>query len=231
VKEMNAIQMEQQSLQISRGKLLAFVGAMLGERRGRADDEHPLPPGPWDPVVRVALERINVFAPHPEPWKVFSLKPEPWNAILASLVATHPESFGAVGGGHSLGEEAALNPQPLPPRFAFLVSVAQTVISRAELIQEIASATQREGEQQGVTIVDGYIARFVDDICGNEFRFKWPFWWPRPNWFAKEVSGIDLIVMATQFELAAKETFSPDLHQYLAGASAKFAEGGLSRMQ
>jgi hypothetical protein len=220
VKEMNTKQTEQQSLHISQEKLLAFVRTMIGGSKGREDDEHPLPPGPWDPVIRLALERINVFGPHPEPWKV----------IFASLLARHPEIWDAIGGGHSFSEEVALNPQPLPPRFAFLGSVAQVVISRAELFQEIADATRREGEQQGIIIVSGYIARFVDNFCGTDFRFKWPYPWPRPNWFISELDGIDLVVMATQFEQAAKETFSPDLRQNLADASAKLAEVGLSKM-
>jgi hypothetical protein len=71
---------EQQSLHISQEKLLAFVRAMIGGGRGREDDEHPLPPGPWDPVIRVALERINVFGPRPEPWKVSGLG-VPWRAL------------------------------------------------------------------------------------------------------------------------------------------------------
>ena len=228
---MNSGQTEHQSLHISQEKLLAFVSAMIGGSSGREDDEHPLPPGPWDPVIRVALERINVFGPHPEPWKVFGAHPVPQKVIFASILARHPEIWDAVGGGHSLGAEVALNPQPLPPRFAFLLSVAQTVISRVELIQEIADATRREGEQQGIIIVSGYFARFVDDWCGNDFSLKYPFPWPRPNWFAKELDGIDLVVMATQFEQAAKGTFSQDLRQNLADASAKFVQAGLSRMQ
>ena len=228
---MNSGQTEHQSLHISQEKLLAFVSAMIGGSSGREDDEHPLPPGPWDPVIRVALERINVFGPHPEPWKVFGAHPVPQKVIFASILARHPEIWDAVGGGHSFGAEVALNPQPLPPRFAFLLSVAQTVISRVELIQEIADATRREGEQQGIIIVSGYFARFVDDWCGNDFSLKYPFPWPRPNWFAKELDGIDLVVMATQFEQAAKGTFSQDLRQNLADASAKFVQAGLSRMQ
>jgi len=241
---MNTEQTEQQSLHISQEKLLAFVRSMIGGSRGREDDEHPLPPGPWDPVIRVALERINIFGPHPEPWRVFDQgvpwrtiesvfgsRPESWKVIFASILARHPEIWDAIGGGHGFGEEVALNPQPLPPRFAFLVSVAQAVISRAELLQEIADATQREGEQHGIIIVSGYIARFVDDFCGTGFRLKYPFPGPRPRWFANELDGIDLVVMATQFEQATKETFSPDLRQNLADASAKFVEAGLSKMQ
>lgn len=212
---------EQQSLHISQGKLLAFVRAMLGGSKGHEDDEHPLPPGPWDPVIRAALERITVFGPSPEPWKV----------IFSSILARHPEIWDAIGGGHSFGEEVALNPQPLPPRFAFFVSVGQAVISRAELIQEIADATRREGEQRGIIIVGGYITRFVDDFCGTGFKLKYPFPGPRPHWFASELDGIDLVVMAAQFEQAAKEAYSSDLRQSLADASSKFVKAGLAKMQ
>jgi len=232
---------EQRSLHISQEKLLAFVRAMIGGSRGREDDEHPLPPGPWDPVIRAALKRINVFGPHPEPWRVgnpvpwrtieaaFGI-PGSWKVIFASILARHPEIWDAIGGGHNFGDEVALNPQPLPPRFAFLVSVAQTVTSRAELLQELADATTREGEQQGIIIVSGYTSRFSEDWCGNGFRLKWPFPGPRPGWFTSELDGIDLVVMAAQFEQAAKESFSPDLRQNLADASAKFVEAGLSKM-
>ncbi|MGZ8224081.1 MAG: hypothetical protein ACXW0H_03245, partial [Methylobacter sp.] len=225
-------QTKQQSLHISQEKLLAFVRAMISGNRGREDDEHPSPPGPWDRVIRVALEQINVFGPQPEPWRrVFGPLPDPWRLIFASLLARHPEIWDVIGGGHSFSDEVALNPQPLPPRFAFLIAVAQAVISRAELLQEIGDATRREGEQQGIIIVSGYTRRFVDDFCGTGFRLKYPFPGPRPPWFANELEGIDLMVMATQFEQAAKETFSPDLRQNLADASAKLAEAGVLKMQ
>jgi hypothetical protein len=238
---MKTEQTKQQSLQISQEQFLSFVRTMIGGSRGREDDEHPLPPGPWDPVIRAALERMK---PHPEPWKtfdrgvlsqtiasVFGPQPDPWKAAFASILARHPEIFDVVGGGYSFGEEVLLNPQPLPPRFAFLAAAAQTVISRAGLLQEIADAISREGDQHGIIIVGGYIRRFCDDWCGNGFRLKWPFPGPRPHWFAKELDGSDLVVMATQFEQAAKDAFSPDLRQSLRDASTKFVEAGMSKMQ
>ncbi|MFL7871128.1 MAG: hypothetical protein AB8I58_20030 [Anaerolineales bacterium] len=234
----------QQSLQISQEEMLALVRAMIGGSRGREDDDHPLPPGPWDSIIRIALERTNVFGPHPESWDVykpvvfwrriemvFGPLPDPWKIIFSRITDKYPAVWDIIGGGHSFGDEVALNPQPLPPRYAFLAALVQTVAGRAQLFQEITDAARHESEQQGIIIVSGYIARFVDDFCGNDVRFKWPFPGPRPNWFAEEVSGIDLVVMATQFDQAANGTFNPDLRQNLMDAGAKLAEAGLSKMQ
>lgn len=220
---------------IGQTKLLAFVRTMIGASHGRPDDDHPLPPGPWDPVVRLALEKIQSFghrAQHLRSYQgVYGPSPEPWKAQLAHILAHHPEAVDALGGGHAFGDEVSLNPQPLPPRYAFLVAVAQTLVSRAEVLQEVADATARKGEQQGIIIVSGYINRFSDDFCGTGFRLKWPFPGPRPHWFAHELDAIDLVVMASQFEDAGKQTFSPDLRRSLAAASSRFAEAGLSRLQ
>lgn len=221
-------------LHISREKLLAFVSSFVGASKGREDDEHPLHPGPWDPVIRAAVERLAVFGPRPEPWRrevFFGPHPEPWKVALASILAKHPEIYDAIGGGHHRGDEVSLNPQPLPPRYALLIAIARVVVGRAELLQDVADATSREGEQRGIIIVGGYLSRFTDEFCGNGFRLKWPFPGPHPHWFTHELDGIDLLVLATQFHQAAKETFSPDLRKHLADAGAKFAEVGVSRLQ
>jgi hypothetical protein len=66
------------TLSISREQLASFITQVfVGASVGREDDEHPLPPGPWDPIIRkVARE---VFGPSPEPWRLrFGPQPEPW---------------------------------------------------------------------------------------------------------------------------------------------------------
>ena len=222
---------------------------MIGGGAGREDDEHPLPPGPLDPVIRVALEQISFFGPSPErritgsershsrtAEPVVNPMSDPRNVVFQSIFRKHPEIFDAIGGGHSFGDEVALNPQPLPPRAAFLIAVAQAVIRRAELLQEIAGATSQDGSQQGIIIVGGYTSRgytsrFSDEWCGTGFKLRWPFPGPRPHWFPHKLNAIDLIVVATQFEQAAKETFSQKLRQHLVKTSGKFTEVGMSRLQ
>jgi hypothetical protein len=213
------MQLEERALPVSRENLFTFVRAMMGESGTYEADERA--PGPWDSMVRAALLQVGIFGPQPEPWKV----------VFSSILSRHPEIYDVLGGGHSFSSEVALNPQPLPPRFAFLRAVAQTVIGRARLFQEVADVAASVGERQGPIIVGGYTRRFSDEWCGNGFTFLFPFRGPRPHWFTGELDGIDLMVMSTQFELAAKETFSQDLRRSLADAGAKFAEAGLARIQ
>jgi hypothetical protein len=214
------MQLEEQALPVSRENLFTFVRALMGVSATPAGDQAALP-GPWDSIVRAALLQVGIFGPQPEPWKV----------IFSSILSRHPELYDVIGGGHSFADDVGLNPQQLPPRFAFLKAVAQTVVGRARLFQEVADATSGAGERQGIIVIGGYLSRFSDDWCGNGFTLVFPFPGPRPRWFTGELDGIDLMIMATQFEQAAKETFSPNLRRSLVEAGAKFAEAGLSKIQ
>ena len=245
---MNTEQVDQRSIHISPEKLLAFVSEVFGVSVGREDDEHPFKKGPWGPVVREALKetyalglhtgRGTVFGPSPEPWLTrqseVGLHPESpaWKVVLTSLVEKYPSLYDLIPRGvQKRGEEVSLNPQPLPPRLAFLAAVAHTVINRVELLHDIAHAIANEGESRGIIIVGGYLSRFCDDFCGNGFTLVWPPPEPRPWWFPKELTAVDLVAMASQFHQAAKETYSPELAQHLADAAARLAEAGLSKLR
>ena len=197
--------------------VMAFVRTMLGGLQGREDPENPLPPGPWDPVIRTALERLDVLG----------LQREFLRGALANLLAQTPEIHDVIGGRRAFGSHVALNPQPLPPRFAFLLEVAQVVVDRAELLQELAD-TVRESKEQNPA--GSYVTRFADDICGNGFRLKFPRPGPRPWWFADALSGTDLVVLAAHFGAAAETAFDPVLGQSFEAAGTRLAETGLSRM-
>lgn len=193
-----------ETLNISREKLASFVSQVFGGTSGgREDDEHPLPPGPWDPIIRKVSRRV--FGPQPEPWHlIFGPRPEPWHSefdvsriILGIIAARHPEIFDVIGGDRFT--RAALNPQPLPPRAAFLAAFTEEVIDRALLMQEVADAMNQTGEQQGIIIVGGRLSLLVDELCGNNFKIRIPL--PKPKHDTDDrLSGLELIVAGAVFE-------------------------------
>jgi hypothetical protein len=213
---MQAGQAEEKTLRITPGALATMISVLTGRDRGREDDDHPSPPGPWDPVIRQAVERA--LGPSPDPWRLAS----------ASVLARHPEIIDAIGGGFI--DEVALSPQPLPPRWAFLSSISRIVAERAELLQEFADAISPGLEERGIIIIGGRLNRFADEWCGNGFRLKWPFPVPRPDWFSLELSGPDLAVIAAQLHQSALESFSPVLQRQLADSGTRFLEAALSKM-
>ena len=98
-------------------------------------------------------------------------------------------------------------------------------------MQEIADFTSSQDERASIIIVSGYLARFADNLCPDIFRFKWPFGPRHPHWFDAKLKGLDLLMLAAQFDKAASEAFSPALRRNLKEASSKFLDAGLSRMQ
>lgn len=227
-----------ETLNISREKLLSFVSRTFGGANvGREDDEHPLPPGPWDPIIRKVAKKI--FGPSPEPWHlVFGPQPEPWRSeaninriVLSVIAARHPEIFDVIGG--SRFNLAALNPQPLPPRAAFLAAVTEEVIDRALLMREIADAMNQTGgqqqQQQGIIIVGGKLSEYVDGIDELCPRIERKF--PKPKGkIEPRFSGLELLAAGAVFEQNALAVASEDLRRELRNAGAKLIEAGIARM-
>src|ERR1700741_829902 len=116
-------------------------------------------PGPLDPYLRKALERSVVGSgAGTNLWRVIAEK--------------HPEIWDVIGGDPS--SRVALNPQPLPPRSAFLAAVIQEFTERMTDVGELADLIPRPGGERGIIIVGGHVARFVDDICSIGMRIRWP---------------------------------------------------------
>lgn len=222
-----------ETIQISREKLVSLMGHLYGDERGNPNPDEPRRPGPWDPVIRKVSRQV--FGPHPEPWDPAAGPfPEPWRSnarldrlILSILGRQHPEIYEVVGGGRL--DWVALNPQPLPPKAAFVVAFTEEVLDRLLFMQEVADGINRTGEQQGIIIVSGKLASLVDELCGNNFKIKIPI--PHPKHEGdKELSGVDLLLAASVLERSAANVYNETLQQELRNAAARLIETGISRI-
>ena len=174
------------------------------------------PPQRVERFVRLALERVSGASM--DPW----LTADPWlKAQRCSDTSSLPWT--------SPGDDVAINPQPLPPRYLFLTALAQEVINNAELMLEITLAS--EGTERAIIVIGGYIDGFVDDTCGNGFRLIWRGPGPRPNWFPERLTGLDLLVMGQQFAQSAHNQFDAGMGQVMSGAAAKLTQAGSSRLR
>ncbi len=166
----------------------------------------------------------------------FAIRPEEMAELIGSILEHRtpsipippPQRFDALVRQtvHSVSPD--LNPQPLPPG-RFLRELVDQVVSKAETFQEFANLMSA-GEQRGIIIVGGYVAEFADEFCGNGFRLTWPHPGPPPQWFPRELDGGSLLIMASQFSLAAKQAYGAPMRETLAKAANKFAETGLLRI-
>lgn len=173
------------------------------------------PPGPIDPYIRRALERSVVGGgTGTNLWRVIAEK--------------HPEIWDVIGGDPA--SRLALNPQPLPPRSAFLAAVVQEFSERMTDVAQIADLIPRPGGERGIIIVGGHVAKFVDDICANGLKIRWPYPWPAPAWFSEMLNGPDLIVMGTQFQQAAVTSMDRELGRTFADAAHALLEAGAARL-
>ena len=220
-----------ETLNISRDKLFSLVGQLFGAS-GNPNPDEPHTPGPWDPVIRKVAKRF--FGPGPQPWhSVFGPQPEPWRSetnlsreILGIIAARHPEIFDVI---HNRFNLAALNPQPLPPLAAFVVAVTEEVIDRVLLMQEIADTINQTVEEQGIIIVGGKISKYVDELCGNDFRIKIPIPHPKHDQ-GRLLSGLELLAAGATFAQSAATVAHEGLRRELSNAGLRLIETGITRM-
>ena len=172
-------------------------------------------PGPLDPYIRKALERsVMGSGAATNLWRVIAEK--------------HPEIWDVIGGDPA--SAGTVNPQPLPPRSTFLASIILGVTQRMTDLSELADLIPRPGGERGSILVSGHVAKFVDEICANGLRIKWPFPWPAPHWFSESLSGADLIVMGTQFQQCAVIAMDRELGRTFADAAHALLEAGAARL-
>lgn len=222
---MEAVKTQNES-QISRGQLLQLVGLMFGASIDNPNPDQPHKPGPWDPFIREALEYVKVFGPFPEPWR------ERFDAgrIFRIIARRFPQIWDAAVNGHSF-DEVALNPQPLPPRYAFAESFARVLIRRAELMRDVIANLPGENfNERGIIVVGGQdFLMTIDEMCGNGFRLNRPQ--PRPTWWTDEFDALGYLAMAARFERAKRETVYEDLRRDFHEAAARLIDAGLTRLK
>ncbi|MEO6636999.1 MAG: hypothetical protein ABIN25_01910 [Ginsengibacter sp.] len=230
---MQTAQSNGETLNISHEKLISLVNHLYGGDSGNPNPDEPLKPGPWDPIIRKVSRQV--FGPSPEPWRTADGPySQPSHSdfrmdrlILKIIAERHPEIYEVIGGGRF--DWVALNPQPLPPKAAFVVAFTEEVLDRVMLMQAIADAINQTGEQQGIIIVGGKIASLVDELCGNYFKIKIPI--PHPKHDSdKGLSGVELILAASVFEKSSATVDNGYLQQELQGAAKKLIEVGISRV-
>jgi hypothetical protein len=244
------MQTEQASFQIDHDKLFALVSPSFGGLSGddQPNPDEPLKPGPWDPIIRVALKDVRRFSPGLELWRQ-GPDPVPWTASqlrsswisssmsreLLGLIARRVPEIWDLLGGLRIGDDVFLNPQPLPPRERFIIALGEALVARAEQLAEVAGAFDsgepNRSEERGIIIVSGYVNRLVDDWCGTGYRPRWPFPGPPPWWFARAVSARDTLALGAILNDAGRQAFEPVVGRALRDAATKLAHAGLERME
>jgi hypothetical protein len=242
---------DRSSFTIDREQLFALLGAGFSRAGGgtQPNPDGAPKPGPWDPVIRVALKDLWRYGPFPEPWRLGPFPqpwheagnsswrkgphPEPWRSAISDaldLIAKRfPQIYDVIGGGQNLADKVALNPQPLPPRERFITTLGEALIDRAEQLAEAAGAIGSRGEEQGIIVVGGYVNRLVDDWCGTGYRPKWPFPGPPPWWFVQEVAARDTLILAATLHHGAQQAYDPVTQRALEEGAEKLVQSGLNR--
>lgn len=166
--------------------------------------------------------------PHPDPW--LALDPygslaSSWRSVVIEVIRRrHPQIEDAIGGWSGGWQRVALNPQPLPPRWAFALAAASQMVSRAEMIADMGRALG-SGEAAGAWVVT-----LTDDICPTPRPWPWPWPWPRPNWMEDMIDAPDLTVVASVLSAASGRVADRDLAQALGDQAGRLAEESLSRL-
>jgi len=119
-------------------------------------------------------------------------------------------------------------PSPDPWRAAFANALADEVIDRVNLVQQVAGALPQTGSSQAIIIIGGILKDFVDG-CGTG-RIKQHFPPPRHHDDAR-LSPFQLVLIAAQFQESANLTTNEGLRQEFKKASEGLLETGIGRLQ
>jgi len=205
------------TLAISRRSFTSLVSQLTGGYPNDFDDTQP--PGPWDPIIRQALERMREFGPFPDPWRTSGPFPEPWRTPASALDRL---------------SRVALNPQPLPPRVAWATALAHQIIDRTNLLHDLIGIVAEEDRANAEQMASLYLSQFVED-CGNGRIPPWPVPWPlsgpEHNGEQEAMGMLEMVVMGVQFANAAGTVANERLRHDFARAGDRLIDAGLEHMR
>ncbi|MCM3873681.1 MAG: hypothetical protein ND895_23590 [Pyrinomonadaceae bacterium] len=151
---------------------------------------------------------------------------------------------------------AALNPQPLPPRWVVEIIkqfgphpdpwkekqgphpepwkgalLARFEIDRLVGLARTVEAIDGDRGQDGIR---RQLAEIIDEWCGTPPRPRWPLPWPFPFRLQDEkftIGPVDLVMMGVQFHQAAEALHETPLAQDFSAAANRLTQTGLQRLE
>lgn len=197
----------------SREKVSLLVEQLLGTNSNAANNGPS--PQPWGPYIRKVL-RKGAFSPALEHWQNY----ERAQNFLSPYILV------------------ALNPQPLPPRYSFMIATLQELIDQELLVHEVASVMSQRGQEQSIIIVSGRFDKYLDDfdeLCKIIERYipipkigDEPV--PHPNWNAEKFSAAELLMAAGLFKQNALNIEDGKLHDELMKNSNRLSTMAFERI-
>ena len=170
----------------------------------------------------LSLFGVSSGVPNPDD----SNPPGPWGPVVRRA----EERVGAILGPFPEPWRDIFSPVPDPWRAAFAQALAQEVIDRVTLMQEVADALSQAGSSHGIIIIGGMLSDFIDGCGTGRLRQGHP---PPPLHHNDDgrLSPFQLVLMAVQFKQSANEAASQGLRQELGKAGERLLEIGIGRLQ
>lgn len=203
------------SITLSRNKFTRLISAFAG-LAGYPNPEDPLPPGPWDPVIKDSILNFN------QPFQA-DRHPRRWQRQQEQIASSI--------------NWAMLNPQPLPPREEWAKVAAQAIVDDIQHKTQLIQLLPEKFQHRAAEGIQGNLAQLVDEVCGTGWPRRWPFpippfpWPPEPEPDPREmfINPLDLIIMGVVFDNLAG-TVMEGLQGALRETAVAFQNAGLERM-
>lgn len=198
---MNQIKTETQQ------RLMLAIGEWFSNQFINPNPHDDNPAEPWSPYIRKALLEVQN-----------SSRANPFVNQSAEISNWTQFPF------------AYLNPQPLPPRYVFILSLTSQIIEKTQFFMDIGKM-QEDGEKKAIIIVSGLTKDYLDALCRIPsiiklvFNPNVPEPVPYPNW------NQELLFAALQFQQAANYSSNKALQKIYNNAADKLINTGLVRIR